>query len=65
MKRNLCATFFFALCIWGLSTTNLFADKGQLWPVPVDISEPSQKAIILHNGLEEILILGTEIAANQ
>jgi hypothetical protein len=57
MKRNVCASFFFALCIWRFSTTNLFADKGQLWHVPVDISEPSQKA---HNELNGILILGTE-----
>jgi hypothetical protein len=65
MKQGVRAVFLFALCLWSFSAANLFADKGQLWPVPVDISEPSQKAIILHNGLEEILILGTEIAADQ
>jgi len=40
-----------------------WADKGHIWPRPVGLSESSQKAIILHNRDEEILILGVELQA--
>ena len=40
-----------------------WADKGHIWPRPVGLSETSQKAIILHNRDEEVLILGVELQA--
>jgi hypothetical protein len=43
-----------------------FADKGLItWNEGVELSQESQKAIILHNATEEILILGTEMKAKQ
>jgi hypothetical protein len=41
------------------------ADMGQvhLSVSPADVSESAQKALILHNGHEEVLILGTELKA--
>ena len=49
-----------------LSVTGIvFADKGQVWPYPVSLAEDSQKAIILHNNKEEVLILGTQLKAGQ
>jgi hypothetical protein len=41
------------------------ADMGQvhLSASPVEVSESAQKALILHNGQEEVLILGTELKA--
>jgi len=62
MKHKKYAAFLLVLCI---VTSGLFADKGQMWPVPVSLSEVSQNAIILHNKKEEILILGTELGADR
>jgi hypothetical protein len=42
------------------------ADKGPiLWHEGVELSQESQKAIILHNSVEEVLILGTEMKASK
>lgn len=41
------------------------ADMGQIHASDATVSETSQKAIILHNGTEEVLILGTDIKANR
>lgn len=48
-----------------LVTKPMSADMGQvhLSSAPADVSESAQKALILHNGREEILILGTELEA--
>jgi hypothetical protein len=41
------------------------ADRGPvLWHENVRLIQESQKAIILHNGTEEVLILGTELKAS-
>ncbi len=41
------------------------ADRGPvMWQENVSLSQGSQKAIILHNGTEEVLILGTELKAS-
>jgi hypothetical protein len=41
------------------------ADRGPvLWHENVSLSQESQKAIILHNGTEEVLILATELKAS-
>lgn len=42
------------------------ADRGPvIWHEDVRLVQESQKAIILHNGSEEILVLGTELKANK
>ncbi len=40
-------------------------DRGSFSPVPVSLAQDSQKAIIFHNKLEEILILATELRAEK
>jgi len=56
-----------AFSILGLFLANTaFADKGPIiLSEGVSLSQESQKAIILHNTTEEILILGTEMRAEQ
>ena len=40
------------------------ADMGAIVPIEdVDLNEPGQRAIIAHDGFEEILILGTDLIA--
>jgi hypothetical protein len=39
------------------------ADRGHIWLKPVQLAETSQKAIVLHNGEEEVLVLGVELEA--
>lgn len=60
---------FAPLCILVLSIVfipcNSSADMGQVHAVDAVVRETSQKAIILHNGLEEILILGTDLQADR
>lgn len=48
------------------SSSLLFADMGAIYihKDNVTVSEPAQKAVILHNGSEEILILETDIKAS-
>lgn len=42
------------------------ADRGPVvWHEGVELRQDSQKAIILHNGVEEVLILGTELKASK
>ncbi len=49
-----------------LFTVAARADRGPIvWNEGVELSQDSQKAIILHNGAEEVLILGTELKANK
>ena len=43
----------------------VFADKGSISPWPVSLSQDSQRAIIMHNLEEEVLILGTELRADK
>ncbi|MBN1140985.1 MAG: DUF2330 domain-containing protein [Deltaproteobacteria bacterium] len=43
----------------------LSADMGQVHTDPAQVRETSQKAILLHNGVEEILILGTDLEADR
>lgn len=43
-----------------------YGDKGPvIWQKGVQLSQESQKAIILHNSSEEVLILGTELSATK
>lgn len=55
----------FVLLILVCASGNTFADMGQIHVGPAAISETSQKAIILHNGSEEVLILGTDLHADR
>lgn len=60
MKKIInCLLVLIFLSITGIA----LADRGQVWPYPVHLVEDSQKAIILHNQEEEVLILGTELKA--
>jgi hypothetical protein len=57
-----------ALSVFSLSlSVNGYADMGRVYVSnePVTVSEDSQKAIILHNFAEEILILGTDLKASK
>ena len=53
------------IALLALGAPGVWADKGHIWPHPVALSEASQKAIILHNRGEEVLILGVELQAQQ
>jgi len=50
-----------------LVVPNAFADMGRVYVSTegVQVSEDAQKAIILHNNQEEVLILGTELRADR
>ena len=50
-----------------LLVPNAFADMGRVTVSTegVQVSEDAQKAIILHNNREEVLILGTELRADR
>jgi len=55
---------YFVLFLILIFSTIAYADMGAIVPTEyVDLSEPGQKAIIAHNGFEEILILGTDLSA--
>ncbi len=61
------ATFAACLLMFSLSLCSpLFADMGAIYlnRENVTVSEPAQKAIVLHNGSEEILILETDLKAS-
>lgn len=61
VKAILCLCVLFTATI--LFPRPIPADMGQVHVEDVAVSETSQKAIILHNGTEEILILGTDLKA--
>jgi hypothetical protein len=61
-RTNRCLT---ALIFIFLTGSIALADKGQVYPYPVHLAEGSQKAIILYNQADELLILGTELKADQ
>ncbi|MGB9681789.1 MAG: hypothetical protein ACP5RW_00745 [bacterium] len=49
-----------------LSSPNpLLADRASVSPEPISLSQDFQRAIIMHNSEEEILILGTELKAGK
>ncbi|MGC8971049.1 MAG: hypothetical protein ACP5K2_02450 [bacterium] len=55
---------FVFLSVFSISNPVL-ADKGSVSPWPISISQDSQRAIIIHNFKEEVLILGTELRADR
>lgn len=54
----------FILFVFSVSNPVL-ADKGSASPWPVSLSQSSQRAIIMHNFEEEVLILGSELKADR
>jgi hypothetical protein len=60
MRRWIWVTTLFTL-----AALSARADKGHISPRPVALSESSQRAIILHNRSEELLILGIELRAQE
>jgi hypothetical protein len=56
---------FAVIGVVGLAAGPAQADKGHVRPWPVALSETSQKAILLHNGQEELLVLGVELRAER
>lgn len=59
--KNILFIMVFALVV----VSSAGADRGPvMWHQNVSLSQESQKAIILHNGTEEVLILGTELKAS-
>lgn len=61
MNERILSTVFVLI----LTPILLFADMGAIVPLGnASIAEPSQKALILHNGKEEVLILGTDIQSS-
>src|SRR5512136_569978 len=62
--RDHCGTLLTAIFISLASAVPAGADMGAITPVSdVRLSEPGQKAIILFNGGEEVLILATDLVA--
>jgi hypothetical protein len=59
--------FFGCLLTSLLVVPSAFADMGRVYVSTegVQVSEDAQKAIILHNNQEEVLILGTELRADR
>lgn len=64
LKRTNLTLAFLAILV---SAPNAFADMGRVYVSTsgVTVSESAQKAVILHNNKEEVLILGTELKANR
>jgi hypothetical protein len=58
------ASIFFFIIYLTLSST-AFSDMGAISLDLAKISEDAQKAIIMHNGYEEVLILGTEFKSDK
>lgn len=58
---SLILTFLLAISISNIT----LADKGSISPWPISLSQDSQRAIIMHNFTEEVLILGTELKADK
>ena len=57
--------FFLIAVVVSLFAGKAHADMGGIYTVDAQVSEDAQKAIILHNADEEILILGTDLKADK
>ncbi len=62
MRKILFYILFFISIIYPAIS---YADKCVWWPEDARLTEDSQKAIIIHNKQEEVLILGTELQADR
>lgn len=63
MAKKISATLFGILLSIMFLPIFAHADMGAIVPYPIKVSEEAQKAIILHNEKEEVLILGTDLKA--
>jgi hypothetical protein len=63
MKRRSVIALLFAVAMGAASPAPADMGRIQVATENVQVSEDAQKAIILHNGKEEILILGTDLKA--
>ena len=66
MNNSLQRHFGFLLiaAVLSLFAGKAYADMGGVYTVDAKVSEDAQKAIILHNGEEEVLILGTDLKSD-
>jgi hypothetical protein len=62
--RNRSLGLLFLAFVLALASLKASADMGQIHTSPAEVSEEGQKAIILHNMTDEILILGTDLKAS-
>ncbi len=62
MRKTLFYILFFISIIYPAIS---YADRCVWWPKNARLTEDSQKAIIIHNKQEEVLILGTELQADR
>lgn len=58
-KKVILAVLLSVLCL----QIPAYADMGAIVPYPIKVNEEAQKAIIFHNGRQEVLILGTDLNA--
>jgi hypothetical protein len=63
MKRNVLIRVLAGIVLAGSAVQTVQADMGSIYVGSVKVTEEGQKAIILHNGQEEVLILGTDLRA--
>lgn len=59
------SSMIFSALILAISISGTQADMGQIHTTGAKVSEDGQKAIILHNMAEEVLILGTDLKADR
>lgn len=65
-SKGLFRFIIIVLLLASLVLASVFADRGSISIIPyVRVLEPGQKAIVAWNGQEEILILSTDVKANQ
>jgi len=64
-KHNKISTSIFFLIIYLTFSSTVFSDMGAISLDLAKISEDAQKAIIMHNGREEVLVLGTEFKSDK
>ena len=69
MNNSMCAhNYFFRVfftILMALCVTHTYADMGYVSASDAKVSEEGQKAIILHNYIDEVLILGTDLKADK
>jgi hypothetical protein len=62
---NIAVFMFSTLLVQSAGICNVHADMGRIYATDAKVSEESQKAIILNNFDEEVLILGTDLKADR
>jgi hypothetical protein len=62
---NIAVFILSALLVQSVEICSVYADMGRIYATDAKVSEESQKAIILNNFDEEVLILGTDLKADR